>query len=330
MPVAALAALVAAAIGHVSAPDRIIRASIVLVSILVMGAAAVPVAWLQRTGRLIVSDWLGVLIQALATFAVAIPLAVLGHGLSAASLNGILPLAGVLMGALYLSQMLRSSAQRIEIDRSYRGLVLGLNISSYFAVNADNLIIASYATTAAVGIYGRAFLLAAMPGVLVTSVLTKVAMSQIPNYKSQREQRGYIHKALALTSLVYLPLLVAALLHLDPAAIMFGPKFAFGAKSFFLLSLSQWVFYASSLLHTYFNAIREIRPAVVACCIQAVVLAAILIGTRPDNFAGMSLAVLVSTILNLIYIVVCYLRHSRKNRLERDPELIISSPEESS
>jgi O-antigen/teichoic acid export membrane protein len=105
------------------------------------------------------------------------------------------------------------------------GITLG-TMGNYVATEGDNVIVGRWLGAEALGLYGRAYQLMAMPAMFVGEVLNKVLFPSMSRVQDQPERLVATYgRALALIALIILPL-SAGLLILAPEIVhvLLGPK----------------------------------------------------------------------------------------------------------
>lgn len=291
--ISAAAFVIAAAIGDIPLWQRMVRGAIASALVMIAGATAVPYAWSQREGRMSRVEWFGVAGQAATTFLLAIPLAMLGAGLVAATANILLPLALTTVLAWRLSALSTYQAAATQIDAKYRTTTLFANISTYLSGNVGVLGLSMYLSVAALGVYSRAGLLASLPGHIVAAAIAKVGLVSLSRSHNWADHRRFLLKATAMTFGVYLSVTAAAALGLDLMGIAFGSEFSTPTIAFACLVLSQAFFFGGSLLDTYLTARRRLSTLAISHLAQAAASALLLALYRPADLLSIGLVLLI-------------------------------------
>jgi O-antigen/teichoic acid export membrane protein len=273
--------------------ERLMRAGLTLLLVLFAGAAAVPVAWSQRVGFLGKLEWWGVASQAVATFCIAVPAAYFGLRLFAVNANLLVPLALSIVVAWRFSRLRWFPTDRAKISSAYRFGTLGANFGSYLAGNVDTLLLATYFSPVALGVYTRANLLASLPGTVVSATVARVGLVSLSKSDDWLDHRRFLFKATLLTLAAFSSLAFAAGLGFDATGFAFGRKFSTPPLGFAVLTLSQIFFYGGSLLDMYLNVRR--RPALVGVShsVQAALSGAGFLVLRPQSLLTVSWILLI-------------------------------------
>jgi O-antigen/teichoic acid export membrane protein len=130
-----------------------------------------------------------------------------------------------------------SAARRIM---GFGGHLTGFNVLTYWARNADNLLLGRFAGTTQLGLYNRAYMLMLLPLSQVGGVLGRVLLPLLSNMQDDhaRLRRAMIRLA-ATTSLIVFPVLLglAAVAH-NFVLVAFGPHWRGAIPLIVLLSIS--------------------------------------------------------------------------------------------
>jgi PST family polysaccharide transporter len=292
------AALIASTFSASSVGERLVRAGLCLAMVCIAGLTAVPFAWAQRQGHFARLQWWGVATQALTTFAVAIPMALLHLGIWAAGTNLVLPAALSALIAWRIAAIAHVSPTVANIPRSFRFGSLTSNVGSYLAGNVDVLTLSTYFSISALGVYSRANLLASLPGTVVAAAISRVGLASLSRSQRWSDHFSFLWKATALSVLAFSAQATLAACGVDLMGLAFGPKFATPPAGFALLTTAQVFFYACSLLNTYL-IVRK-RPLVVGVTqtIHAVVTGSAFLLFRPTNIAGVAVVLLIPSAIN--------------------------------
>gem|GEM_PF-4280639 len=308
LAISLVAAIFAAVIGGVPPWQRLLRAAVAFCLVVLTGANAVPYAWNQRIGQLGRIEWLGVLCQAIATFVVAVPMAMAGWGVVSAATNQLLPIllgAGV---AWYIAGMWRVRRQPAHVERSYRIGALFMNITTYLAINVDLLTLSTYLSLVPLGIYSRANVLSGLPGVMVTVTTQKVGLASLSKSKNWSSQRRFLIKASLLTLVAYLSVGLLPICGIDLMGFVFGGKFAVTPKAFGLLIGSQTLFSLGSILDTQLTAQRRLTPIAISHFAQAVASFTAFMVFHPTEISQIALVLLIPAGVRYVYMIAVVLR----------------------
>ncbi|HXE58331.1 MAG TPA: lipopolysaccharide biosynthesis protein [Gemmatimonadales bacterium] len=167
----------------------------------------------------------------------------LGYGLLGVALAmaglGVWALVGAHMGQIALNTALlllaRRRGLRLGIDRRalgelafFGGGFTAAKVGNYFALQGDNLVVGRWLGSAALGIYGRAYQLMAMPATLFGDVLDTVLFPAMARVQADPERLATAYRrGVALVALVMLPA-SAALVVWAPEVVhvMLGPQWS--------------------------------------------------------------------------------------------------------
>jgi O-antigen/teichoic acid export membrane protein len=136
----------------------------------------------------------------------------------------------------------------------YSSNLLGANIFNYWVRNSDDLLIARFIGSFALGIYSRAYTLMLLPLTQITDIITRVMFPALSSIQNDKEQVKNIYlRSISIISLVTYPLMIGLLVTSKPfILVVFGEKWA-GVipilQIFCLIGLSQsidttvgWIF----------------------------------------------------------------------------------------
>ena len=115
----------------------------------------------------------------------------------------------------------------LDLLRFGGGLTIG-KIGNYVAVEGDNVVVGRWLGAEALGLYGRAYQLMAMPAMFVGEVLDRVLFPSMARLQGQEERLALAYRrAVALTALLVLPV-SSALFVLAPeiVKVLLGEKWA--------------------------------------------------------------------------------------------------------
>jgi O-antigen/teichoic acid export membrane protein len=311
-----IAGVGAACFASPSIADRLLRAAIATLSVWMAGFTAVPVAWAQRKGYFGALEWWGVGAQAVATFCVAIPLALLHMRLAAASTNLLVPVlisAGV---AWRVASLAGHSPTVAHIPRLYRFGSLVSNCGSYAAGNVDTLLLATYLPIVDLGIYSRANMLASLPGTVVTAAIARIGLLSLSKSDKWSENFRFLSVATGITLLVFSGQILLAVFGLNVTALAFGPKFTTDRYAFALLTASQIFFYSVSLLNTYIIVRKKPIIVGISQVSQAIVTGILFLVIRPKDLWQISWILLIPAAVN--YCVIATIVYLSRHQLMQD------------
>lgn len=180
-------------------------------------------------------------------------------------------------------------------------------IAWFLANQADNFVVARWMSVTAVGIYGRAYQLMAVPTTLLGDVLDKVlfpTMSQVQN-DAKRLAGAYL-QGTALIALVTLPVgVVAAVLAPDLVRVAFGPGWEAAVPPFQILALGMMFRTSHRMSDSLARATgRVYRRAWRQALYAALVFAGAWVG-RSWGLSGVAAGVLVALFAN--YLMMAHL-----------------------
>lgn len=316
--VSIIAAIIAASYSGVPIWERAFRGIFAMVMVMMAGSSAVPYSWSQRIGLMKKLEWNGVIGQLLTTFAITIPLAYFGGGVYAASINILLPLLITSLFAWKLSGLQAVTAKRANLGRSYRISTLISNVSTYFAWNADLLVLTSYLSTTNLGVYSRGQQFASLPGVIVGLVLARIGLVTLSKSNLWAEHKKFLLKANVVTFGAFVALALLGFSGLNVMKLVFGDKFTTSPLGFAVLVLAQASIYMGNILDTYLRVRRNMNLISISHIMQAILCCTLLLVLRPGDLLMISSFVLMSGILRycvvLAIIVSSAARDSSYNR----------------
>ena len=189
--------------------------------------SVVPLAILERQmqfGKVAAIDVIGATVG----FSVSIVCAALGVGAASLVIGPLTTTALTSVGTLAAARWMprawpsRSAARRLL---GFSGHLTGFNFLTYWARNADNLLLGRFAGTTELGLYNRAYMLMLLPLTQVGGVLGRVLLPLFSNLQDDhaRLRRAVIRLA-GTTSLIVFPVLLglAAIAH-NFVLVAFGP-----------------------------------------------------------------------------------------------------------
>jgi PST family polysaccharide transporter len=231
---------------------------------------------------------------------IGIALAVAGFGVWALVAAEIAK--SVIKSVLYLLSVPHPKRMRFEprafgeLLRFGSGYTAG-SLSTYFALQGDNLVIGRFLGAASLGLYGRAYELMVVPANALGAVLAKILFPTFAKLQGepQRMQVGY-RRGLALVALTVLPIAVATIV-LAPEIILvlLGPRWLGAVLPLRILGIGMYFRVAYMVGQAVANSAGAVyRAAWRSAVYAALVVAGSLIGQHwglPGVAAGVVLAV---------------------------------------
>jgi PST family polysaccharide transporter len=207
-----------------------------------LSLAVVPLAILERQlqfGKVAAID----VVASIAGFSVSIVCAALGVGAASLVIGPLTSTTLVSVGTLAAARWLptawpsRSSARRIL---GFSGHLTGFNFLTYWARNADNLLLGRFAGTTELGLYNRAYMLMLLPLTQVGGVLGRVLLPLFSNLQDDHARlRRAVVRLAGTTSLIVFPVLLglAAIAH-NFVLVAFGPAWRGAIPLIAILAIS--------------------------------------------------------------------------------------------
>lgn len=197
----------------------------------------------------------------------------------------------------------------LDLARFGGGLSLG-RIINCVALNGDKLVIGRLIGGDALGLYDRAYKLAALPGALYELAASKVALSSLSRVQNEPQRlRTAYRRGIELTALVGMPM-TALMIVLAPQIIdvLLGPQWHHTVLPFVILSVSTF----SRLSYRVSNSVQFARGQVYTFVLVQIAYAAIVIGgswlAAPYGITGIAAVVTIAITLNSIVLAGLTLR----------------------
>ncbi len=206
------------------------------------GIAVVPESLLQRDLNFRLLANRDVVSYAVGYGLVGVMLAWAGAGVWAL-VAGQMTQAALNTGLLLLARP-QSLSRRIEWAACrelalFGGGFTAARVSNYFAVQGDNLVVGRWLGPQALGIYGRAYQLMAMPAVVFGTILDTVLFPVMARVQGEAQQlRTAYRRGVSLIALVMLPASVLLfVLAPELVGVLLGPKWLEAIAPFQVLSI---------------------------------------------------------------------------------------------
>lgn len=189
--------------------------AVVAVSLVIHAWSSVPSALLQRAMRFRVLSIAAALSYVVGFGGVGIALAAAGHGawaLVAAHLTQVLVQAGILTAAC--RALPRPGLDRTALGElvAYGSRVSAARLANYVALRGDNLVVGHVLGPTALGLYGPAYHLMALPADLFQRIVQVVLFPAISRLQTDPARLASVYRrGLAVTALTALPGTVAAI-----------------------------------------------------------------------------------------------------------------------
>jgi O-antigen/teichoic acid export membrane protein len=288
--------------------ERLARGVLAFLLVALAGFSAVPIAWAQRTGHFAKLEWWGVAGQAAVTFLVAIPTAYFGGRLLAVNANLVLPTLLALIVAWKFAGMAKRAKTPLKLPASYRLGNLSSNVGSFLAGNVDILLLSTYVTPTALGVYSRANLLASLPGTVVSAAIARVGLISLSKSRDWTDHRRFLWKSTVVTLLAFGGLALLAGFGFDVTGFAFGSKFSTLPLGFALLTVSQVFFYGGSLLDTYLTVRRRLGHVGISHIVQAIFSGIGFLVLRPTTLLSIAWVLLIPAALRYLFLIATVLR----------------------
>lgn len=228
---------------RMEALTRVVRGLSLLFPI--SGASVVAQCMLQRRLRFRAIAKADIASYAVGYCALGVALAWAGFGLWA--------LVGALIGQSLLKSTLlltmKSQAARFRFERQawrellyYGGGHTAARVSNYFALQGDYLVVGRWLGAAALGLYGRAYDLMALPATLLGNLLDSVLFPTMARLQDDPDRLATAYRrGIALTALAVLPLSgVIIVLAPELIAVFLGPQWRAAILPFQILTIGMY------------------------------------------------------------------------------------------